>query len=91
MSLPLDSLSVALPVQSAVQVDTHLPAVLNHLCIFSQDRNSVYLLCLVPDEVIVPTTCHKAIDPFPELSVVSITDTPNNCRVIRVFLEMMGL
>jgi len=46
LSLLVESISVAFPIRSAVQVNTHVCAVLNHLSLFSQDGN---IVCLVPD------------------------------------------
>jgi len=37
--------------------------------------------------VLVPTTCYNASDQFPVFSLLSITDTSNNCRAISVFLD----
>jgi len=54
-------------------------------------KSKIICFVCIQDGVIVLTLCHKVIDHFPVVSLLPISDTLSNYRVISVFLELTGL
>jgi len=64
----------------------------HHLYLLSQNRNSVWLIPGLSWFLVLFVLKMRCYFPQRGQSVPSsITDTPNSCRVIGVFLEMTGL